>query len=92
MKDTYKPYKMKVDPNVRKAIDAVMRDLTNTGRAVTDGNNARRLSRTFRDWAKDEKLYFGNCHKHSKSLIIVKPGYELKKLKNGRVLLKYKKF
>ena len=69
----------------KKNIDVIIHNLTKHGRAISAGNDSRYLSKRFRNWTKDNKVIFATNSRFKKSVIVIKPGYKMKKYKNGRV-------
>ena len=84
---TFKPYKRSVSPTIKKQIDCMLHQLEHTGRAITHQGQIVKpfAGRCNTNLPKDGRIRFVWDNKHRESIVVLKPGYELKRYKNKRI-------
>jgi len=84
----YTPYRRKTDPELKKQIDRIIRDLERHRLSISRSSYASTLfAKRFIAERDKGHIYIGQDGRHKKTIITLAPNVKIKRLKNGNVEL-----
>jgi len=86
------PYSLSTDEQIKQSIRAIIDQLANHGRAITDNKKASRvLSRSLDEPVRQQHIYFTWDRERKKILITLPPSITLKRCKGNKIKLEVNK-